>query len=418
VDPAAILDSIDQLARSELERWTVPGMVVGLASEGEVAVRAWGLADLAAGEPMQPETPFRIASITKPFLASLAMSLVQDGALALDEPLSGFRLPHAGTTLRHLLSHRGGLVTEWPVPISRYGDGEDCLELLARDEPLALPVAPGEVFSYANAGFSLAGAVIARAGGTTVEAAMQERILDPLGLEQTGFEPYAAPALGHVQTAPGADEQVAAFAPYPRGRRPSGGLYSTATDLIAFARHHLGGDDDPLTAASRATMQQPLATTSDGHYGLGFALRGKIVEHGGNIAGYRSLLLLRPEDGLVFVALTNSGRGHTVINSLLAELGLGRARPPRVGADLGGLSGRWRQGLTEAEVVPVDEGVRVQVVETDPISCDRRPLVPLQAVPVGETEALVVGGEEDGTRIALLRPGLLRIGLRVYVREG
>jgi CubicO group peptidase (beta-lactamase class C family) len=277
-------------------------------------------------------------------------------------------------------------------------------------------VAPGEVFSYANAGFSLAGAVVARAAAATVERALQERILDPLGLARTGFDPYSAPAVGHVQTAPGASAHVPASAPYPRARRPSGGLYSTAADLLSFAAHHLGGDG-PLSEASRREMHEPLAATADGSYGLGFALRDGIVEHGGNIAGYRSLLLLRPGDAFALAALTNSGRGHTVVNALLDELGLARARPQRVEADLSSLVGSWGQGATDVELAARDDGIRVQVTDTDPISGARRRLVPLEAVAVGATEAVVVGGEEDGMRIALVRDDLLRIGLRVYVRR-
>ena len=109
MEAGLLLDALDRPVPAVLERLGVPGMAVGVFSRGERRVRAYGIADLGAREPVLPETQFRVASITKPIVAALALCLVEEGLLSLDDPLTGLRLPWEGLTLRHLLSHQTGL---------------------------------------------------------------------------------------------------------------------------------------------------------------------------------------------------------------------------------------------------------------------------------------------------------------------
>src|SRR5215475_2753664 len=215
--------------------------------DGEIVMAADGQQELGRPDPVTPETVFRIASITKPFTATLAMTLVQEGLLALDEPPAG---THIEATVRQLLSHQGGLAAEWPEPL----DDSELLELTEGD-PEYLPVAAGELFSYCNSAFWFVAAGIARTLGTSFEDAMRTRVIEPLGLASTGFE-ADDPARGHEQVEPGADEHAPAETWYPPGRTASGGLWSSVPDLLRFAEHHLGAPG-PLTAASVAEMQRP-----------------------------------------------------------------------------------------------------------------------------------------------------------------
>src|SRR5262245_40846423 len=91
--------------REERERWHVPGMAVGGLDQGRTELVADGVESLDSGPAVSPETTFRIASVTKPFTATLVMALVQAGLLDLDAPLGG----RPGVTLRHCLSHQAGL---------------------------------------------------------------------------------------------------------------------------------------------------------------------------------------------------------------------------------------------------------------------------------------------------------------------
>src|SRR5262249_32398408 len=151
------------------------------------------------------------------------LTVVDDGLAGLDDPMDGLRLPWPGITLRQLLSHQAGLAAEWPMQLSDYGDGDDALERLAGDEPLAGGVAPGGRFADCNAGYWLTGAHIARITGETFEEAMHRRVLAPLGLERTGFEPDGL-VTRHVTDTGSNETRAAEPLGYSRARRPSGGL--------------------------------------------------------------------------------------------------------------------------------------------------------------------------------------------------
>ncbi|HEX6702682.1 MAG TPA: serine hydrolase domain-containing protein, partial [Gaiellaceae bacterium] len=108
------------------ERWHVPGMAVALLQDGEPVFAADGVRDLSTNDPVGPETPFRVASITKPFVGTLTQMLAQDGLLSLDEPPPGARTT---ASVRQLLSHQAGLAIEWPVDLDDADDDEALLRL-------------------------------------------------------------------------------------------------------------------------------------------------------------------------------------------------------------------------------------------------------------------------------------------------
>src|SRR3989440_905528 len=196
-------DFLAEAAAQARPRRHVPGIAVGLLRDGDAVFAADGVCELGRDELVTPETQFRIASVTKPFAVSLAMALIQDGELALDEPPPGTA---AHATVRQLLSNQGGLASEWPEPLDSAGEDDEALLRLAGRGAGELPVGAGELFSYANVGFWFAAAACARACGTSFENALGTRVLGPLELEATGFEPTAAAARGHQQVEPGADE--------------------------------------------------------------------------------------------------------------------------------------------------------------------------------------------------------------------
>jgi CubicO group peptidase (beta-lactamase class C family) len=400
------------LAGEARERWSVPGLAVGVLREGDVTLAADGLVSLGEDERVTPESVFRIASITKPFVATLAMTLVQDGLLELDEPLPGSPV---AVTLRQLLSHQGGLTTEWPEPLDGFGESDDALERLARRDPERLPVGPGELFAYSNAGYWLVGAAIASAAGTTFEAAMAEGVLAPLGLSATGFDPeHGVP--GHDQVTPGADDHHAADETYPRARRPSGGLWSNVEDLLRFAAHNLGGPG-PLTPGSIAELQRPCVDGPGFQYGLGWFVtrRGGLaaVEHMGSVSGYQSLLLLVPEKQVAVAALANSSRGLAPIRQVTRRLGLAADRAedhPLSAAALETFAGRYRGLGLELELT-ADEGMlRLAVVEVNAITGEELTLPPIRARPVGDAEFELLDGEWRGERFDFPRENIVRFG--------
>ena len=395
------LSVLEERAGEELARTGVPGVAFGVSIGGERGIGA-------AGDAV-PNQLFRVASVTKPFVAALVLTLVQDGLVSLEEPVTRYlpelRLPAGPVTLRQLLSHQAGLSHEWSTPLADYGEGDDALDRLAGGAPVAAATAPGEWFSYASAGYYIAAAAAARVTGTTFEAAMREHVLQPLDLRRTTFEPSEAERLGFAPGAP---------LVYARARRGGGGLFSCAPDLLAFAEHLLG-EPGPSTAESLTEMQSAQVEAPDGFYGLGLGLRDlrgtRVAEHGGSVPGWQSLLLLVPEHRFAFVALSSSGRGRKAIDPLCdlaleAGCGLAPEEPGRVAVDperLGAAAGFYRGQGFEVRIAPAEAALRVELEQEGTH-------VEALALPVGDDVFRVDGGEEDGLQVELLEPGLIRVG--------
>jgi CubicO group peptidase (beta-lactamase class C family) len=404
-------EQLEQWVAEARQRWNVPGIAVGVLRAGEAVAVADGVGSLGGGEAVSPETVFRIASISKPFTAMLAMTLVQDGLLGLDELPPGSPVD---ATVRQLLSHQGGLACEWPEPIDRFGEGDDALLQLLDGEPEQLPVGPGELYSYSNVGFWLVGAAIAQVCGTSFEEAMRARVLEPLALHATSYEPRGA-ARGHNQVEPGADDHHAVEDKYPRVRRPCGGLWSSVADLLRFAEHHLGGPG-PLSEDSRAQMQSPQIEMGSESYGLGWDLyesRGRqIVEHSGSAAGFQSLLRLVPAEGVAFAGLTNSSRGLAALRDVLERLGLDREEASDVtltADELASFAGRYEGQGMELSFAPDDGGLRVELALFDPFTGETEQYPSSHARPIGPREFEIVDEEWRGDRFDFPRDGFVNM---------
>jgi CubicO group peptidase (beta-lactamase class C family) len=379
--PAFQLQEIVREARS---RTKVPGLAAGLFVDGEVTAVADGVLELGRDEPVRPDTPFRIASISKPFTASLALSCLQ-----LDGELAG------------RLSHTAGLRCESQDPFPGAAEG---------------------LFSYSNAGYWAAGEACARGCGVPFAQAMRERVLDPLGLAATGYEEPSAPARGHVQEGETGHRAVPRDV-YPAGRRASGGLWSTVGDLLAFAAHHLGGPG-PLGEEARAAMRLPRSQALGAGYGLGWWVRedgGRLtLDHEGSVAGYQSLLLLVPEQRLALAVLTNSWRGSGLVRHVVEALGLAAAPAPRTagsGAGRRDVAGRYALDAAEATVEESSrDGLRVREAEVDPVTGDRieRPRFP--AEPFAGGVYAFAGGVLMSHRLDFPLPDSARIGWVVLPR--
>ena len=260
--------------------WDVPSLAVATAVGDEVETIAIGC---------DSDARFRVASVTKTFTATLALQLLEF------EDSSG--VWPADVRIRHMLSHTSGYDSECG-DLARFGSGDDALAAVVAELPSVRRfLAVEQVWSYANSGYWLTGLLCAERAGSTYEDAIAARILGPLGLESTSFD---EPDL--EGTVRGAENG----GPYPRARRPSGGLVSNIHDLIRFGRAHLA---NPASARLRIVHGKPIG----GVYGLGlFGERIGGIEvwgHPGSYGGFESSLLVIPDRDAVFVGLTSSSRG-------------------------------------------------------------------------------------------------------------
>jgi CubicO group peptidase (beta-lactamase class C family) len=318
---------LEEAVHDARERTGVPGVAAGFSHDGEIAFAAAGVRVLGEPEPVSVETPFRIASISKPFTATLAAR-----CLELDDRLCA------------LLSHTAGLRCESAEPLP-----ESCRGL----------------WSYSNAGYWAAGACAAEACWSSFSAAMRSRVLSPLGLEATGYDEPAGVARGHVQEGETGQRAVLEDA-YPVARRASGGLWSTVGDLVRFGEHHLD---------SERALHEPRAAALGAQYALGWWVRdlaGRVaLDHEGSVGGYQSLLLLVPEEKLVLVVLTNSWRGSGAIRRIAAALDLAPAIAAAAEPAPEAVAGVYALDGVEATIALTADGLRVTEAETDPVTSAR-----------------------------------------------
>ena len=334
-----LLLELDQKIETGMEKYSIPGVGLGLLWRGGEYVRGYGLTALVDGRPVSGNTLFRIASNTKIFTGTTVMCLVERGEVDLDERVQSY-LPDfatldptvAGTvTVRQLLNHTAGWVGDNEEDT---GSGDDALARLAAGVARAPQLnPPGVAFDYNNLAIDVAGRIVEVVTGQTYEEAVQTLVLDPLKLTHTRFfgpDILTLPdaVTPHVSGSNGVVASPTAWN-LPRGGNPDGGLISTATDMLAFARFHLGDGSPLLTPEGHGAMQNPvgpggtLVVELDG-MGVTWMLRPsaegvRILQHGGAWSGQHSGFMLVPEREFALVMLTNSDTGPELLGEFFAD---------------------------------------------------------------------------------------------------
>ena len=326
---------LEAQACAALDATGCPGLAVGVVHEGRELLAGHGTTNVEHPLPVDPETLFQIASVTKPFTATALLRLADRGRVDPARPvrdyLPEFRLPVEEWTERvrveDLLTHRGG----W--------DGDRFFVRPPAEWSLAAVVAefadnrqlfpPLTAWSYNNAGFSVAGRLIEVLTGSSFEDALHELVLAPLGLGHTFLR--ADRVVTHRVAAPhvaGPDGPVVlrggGWQPgweLPPSDVPAGGIVSCARDLLRWARFHLGDGraadgSRVLEAATLERMRTEVCAAggNDDAMGVPWLMRDwdgvRFFGHTGQTVGYRSELWLQRERGFAFVALSNELGGH------------------------------------------------------------------------------------------------------------
>jgi CubicO group peptidase (beta-lactamase class C family) len=335
---ATLFQSLCDPIPTWLQRYRVPGLAVAVLHNGQNYAQGFGVRSIENPLPVTPDTLFQIGSISKTFLGTTVMRLVEQDRLDLDVPirsyLPGFKLVDEGVaahvTMRHLLTHTGGWLGDY---FNDTGWGDDALAKML-DEIATLPqLTPlGQIWSYNNAGFNIAGRVIEVITGQTFEQAMQSLLLDPLQLTHSHYFPWEVMvknfAVGHISPQD-ESEPVKVGLPWPLGRssHPAGGVVSSVNELLKYAAFHLGdGTLDERRVLSRDSLQQMQATqtkaySSADEWGLTWAIRylgdARLVRHGGATRGFNADLTLLPTHNFAVITLTNSDRGSELYSELM-----------------------------------------------------------------------------------------------------
>lgn len=364
----ARFEPLVKLAESRMREHGVPGAALGILHNGSLMVRGIGVTNVEDPLPVTAHTVFPIASISKTFASTAAMRLVEQEKLDLRAPvrtyLPDFRVRDENVsrsvTVWHLLTHTGG----WEGQVSGPNRGEDTLRNFVASITDLMQVAPPEAaWSYNNAGFSIAGRVIEAVTGTSINRAIRDLVFEPLGLEHAGTtagdfitQRFAA---GHTSR-DGAPALVRPFS--PATSVTAGGVGLCITDLMAYARFHMGdgtaGGARVLTRTALEQLRTPQLRkqSTDDDIGIGWHLRNvgglRTASHGGTLSGHILLLEIVPERNFAFAMLTNANSGWRVIQDVEREalksyLGVGYAPNQAIA----------HRGLVETLpwVTPVDE---------------------------------------------------------------
>jgi CubicO group peptidase (beta-lactamase class C family) len=393
-------------------------------SGGEVHEAAAGVLNVETGVEATTDSVFQYGSIGKVWTATAIMQLVDEGLLDLDAPivsvLPDFRVadPEVSrqVTMRHLLSHTSGIDGDHFPDVGR---GDDCLERyvesckeLEQTHPL------GATMSYCNAGYVVAGRVIEVLTGKVWDAAMKERLFDPLGLTRTVTLPEEAirfrAAFGHL-VEPGEAPTLAPVWHLTRATGPAGAISGTAAELLAFVRMHLeegraAAGAQILSPGSVKAMQEaqiavPDPHTLGSHWGLGWILFDwdgrRLIGHDGNTIGQSAFLRVLPDRGLAVALLTNGGNAHDLYEDLYRELledlaGIQMPERPEPLADPPAIDPARFVGTYERASVRIDVEVRDgQLVATTTV---KGPIAELVPNPTEEHVFLPAGPDTFVTR--------------------
>jgi CubicO group peptidase (beta-lactamase class C family) len=303
----------------------VPGFAIAVVEKNRIVYSAgFGVKNLNnKNEKISDRSLFHMASVTKPFVATSIMQLVEKGKIDLDSPVIKY-LPYfqmkderyKAITVRQMLSHVSGMPDvqdyEWDKP--QYDDG--ALERYVRSlSNLSLIAAPGARFQYSNMAYEILGDVIAKVSGETFEGYVKRHILEPLKMtNSTLLVKEADPKLltsPHVLNA-SYDVAVSPVFPYNRMHSPSSTLYSNVLDMARWAMATMNrGELDGKRILQAATYDQMWKPASDQWQQIGISwFLGKYrdrrtVGHGGGDVGFRSNILMLPDLGIAVVMMSN-----------------------------------------------------------------------------------------------------------------
>jgi CubicO group peptidase (beta-lactamase class C family) len=324
--PAPAVHRLEAAISQAMREQKIPGFVIGVIKDGRLAyARGFGL--MQVGNPNQPvttETLFHMASITKPFVATAIMQLVEQGKVSLDDPvikyLPYFRLRdprYKKITVRQMVTHTSGMPDvknyHWDKP--EYDDG--ALERYVRSlDDKVLLWAPGTKFRYSNMAFEVLGDLVAKASGKSFDDFVEENILKPVGMRSsTLLYQRANPAkLATGYTLSKGQVIGVAHYPYNRAHTPSSNLHSNVEDMARWIlvnqnRGELDGSrilkDATYDALWEHAVQVPERTW---HVGISWFLADsngeEIVMHSGGDDGFTTHLAFAPKlkSGVVMMA--------------------------------------------------------------------------------------------------------------------
>ncbi len=326
VDAASKWPGVDTAMKTAIANHEVAGaMTVVVTKDRVLHLDAVGLADVARNEPMQTDSVFWIASMTKPLTAAAILMLQDEGKLSVNDGVAKFipefarlRTPSgkpAHLTIAQLLTHTSGLGEAEPAAAR---DAHSLADLIPLFLAAPMQYEPGSQWKYTQSGINVAARIVEVVSGTSFDRFLQQRIFDPLGMTSTSFYPMEKLSQRLV-TAYAKDQTTGELNPVSRragfgerGHPPlgNGGLFSTGPDYARFCQMLLcGGTMNGKRYLSPASMTL-LTNVQTGELPCGFFQSAEFGNHGTNYGwGIGTCVLRKPHEG-VAAMLSPGSFGH------------------------------------------------------------------------------------------------------------
>lgn len=384
------LSEIEAKVEKRRQELGIPGMSLVIVKDDKVIYsKGLGYKDFENKIAVTPDTQFAIGSATKAFTALSVLMSQDEGKVNLDDSpkkyLPYFKMKDAETdknmTVRDLMAHNSGLNRTDLAMITGKLNRQELIQVAGEAEPMAKF---REKFFYNNIMFAAAGEITAKANNSTWEKYVPDRIFSPLGMTNSNLsinemEKAKDYSFGYEYNFDTKETRRLPFRPID-DVGPAGSINSSANDMAKWIRFVMNGgnvDGKRLVSEKGYTewTKPQMKVTPNGkvNYGLGWFLEDrnglKIVQHGGNIDGFNSMVAMIPEKKLGFVMLTNvsgSSLGSELM-SIIFEGILSNPNPPKDAAvnDLQKEAGKYLLAGTEVEV-KVDSGKLVAIVSGQP----------------------------------------------------
>ena len=356
--PDPRFDAISDLIEAKMAEYRITGVAFGLSKSGVSERRGFGLTNIDNPQPVTPDTVFPIASISKTVVGTALMRLHDQGRIDVEAPvrnyLPDFQVADAATTrelrIWHLMTHTPGWEGQLGTPdrgsatLASFTEGLTDLPQLAR---------PGEVWSYNNAGWGVAGRLLEVVTDSTIGEALRDLVFEPLGLDRAFSR--TGEAMSYRFAAPHREQGGRTVVNHAFGlpsNVPAGGCAMSVENMIRYLEFHLGDGATPdgtrlVSQASLEAMRTPRIqkNSSTDEMGLGWHLRtldGVLTaQHGGTLGGHCLHAQLVPERNLCFSILTNHRDGWRLNEDVATVIldsyeGLSLAPGQRTGGNRGG----------------------------------------------------------------------------------
>jgi len=310
--------SIDDFIDIEMPNSGAPGLAYAVIQDDEIQSKARGEIVVDSGRKVTSNTPFVIGSISKSFTAIAVMQLVEIEKVALDSPISqylkAFSDQSSGiVTIRQLLSHTSGYSTlQGNTARSDMTSNEDILsQQVTQVAQWPLANKPGSSWEYSNANYQILGALIEEISGQDYASYIKTNILQPIGMDDS----FVADGQSHDGMARGhqpwfGSKRAMGLGRTDRASAPQGGVIASANDVAKYLTVMMNGEDDIITAKSKASMLRPASDASP-FYGFGWFLdveKGTAF-HSGSSPGVETLATMIPAERKAAVVLVNAGSG-------------------------------------------------------------------------------------------------------------